>query len=68
MLTCDGYKMFHGTVRVAPVKSSGIEPYDLTGTWLYKPGGMWYCISDKGGLTSSFPERILSNFRDDDAG
>ena len=66
MLTCDGYKMFHGTVRVSPVVK---EPYDLTGTWLYKPEvDIWYCAPDDGGWTRSLTPTILSDFRDDCAG
>lgn len=69
MLKCDGYKMFHGTVRVTPVTlpdgTRWREPFDLTGTWLYKPEGMWYCNPDDGGLTSSWSPDILSDFRDD---
>lgn len=69
MLKCDGYKMFHGTVRVTPVTlpdgTRWREPFDLTGTWLCKPEGMWYCNPDDGGLTSSWSPDILSDFRDD---
>lgn len=77
MLICDGYKMFHGTVRVMPViRPDGTrwkEPFDLTGTWLYRPAwslsgateGCWYCKKDDGGLAESYPSDILSDFRDD---
>ena len=70
MLTCDGYKMFHGTVRIAPVlRADGTrwkEPFDLTGTWLFKPNtGYWYCKPDDVGFTGSWSSDILSDFRDD---
>ena len=73
MLECDGYKMFHGTVHVTPV-AWGDRPakpeYDLTGTWLFKPGDdslddMWYCKKDSDGWVHSMPPEILSDFRDD---
>lgn len=35
MLTCEGYKMFRGTMTITPL--NGHEPYDKHGTWLYKP-------------------------------
>ena len=70
MLTCDGYKMFHGKVKITPV--NGRPPFDLEGTWLFKPewaigekGGCWYCKPDVGGFAQSYPPDILSDFRDD---
>ena len=74
MLVCDGYKMFHGTVKVTPVlRPDGTrwkEPFDLTGTWLLKPEwahgeDCWYCKPDNGGFAESYPPDILSDFRDD---
>ena len=32
-MKCDGYEMFHGTVKVRMVSG----PLDITGIWLYKP-------------------------------
>lgn len=73
MLKCDGYKMFHGTVKVTPVRKD-VKPFDVTGTWLYKPAeafgidapeGCWYCNEDCGGWTGSWTPDILSDFRDD---
>ena len=62
MLECDGYKMFHGTVRITPVTDH--EPFDLTGTWLWKPDWKcWYCQPDNGGFVSSWAPVILSDFR-----
>lgn len=72
MLKCDGYIMFHGTVKVIPC--NGKAPFDLTGTWLYKPAwsfgrdateGCWYCKKDDGGFAESYPPDILDDFRDD---
>jgi len=35
------------------------EPYDVTGTWLYKPEyGCWYCNG------SSYPQGIIENIRE----
>jgi hypothetical protein len=78
MLKCDGFKMFHGTVQVTPcVRPDGTrwrDPFDLTGTWLFKPAwsfgsgateGCWYCQKDSGGFAESYPVDILSDFRDD---
>ena len=56
MLTCEGYKLFYGTATVVPVNA---EPYDVTGTWLYKPEyGCWYCNG------SSYPQGIIENIRE----
>ena len=70
MLECDGYKMFHGTVKVTPV--NGKPYFYLTGTWLFKPeweicekDGCWYCQPENGGFSQSYPPDILSNFRED---
>lgn len=42
MLTCEGYKMFRGTMTVTPL--NGHEPFDKHGTWLYMPQyDCWYC-------------------------
>ena len=42
MLTCEGYKMFRGTMTITPL--NGREPFDKHGTWLYKPQyDCWYC-------------------------
>ena len=69
MLECDGYKMFYGTVKITPVmRPDGTrwrEPYDLTGTWLYKPEcDSWYCQPDHD-FSQSFDPEILSDFRVD---
>lgn len=65
MLKVDGYKMFHGTVRITP-KRADVKPFDMTGTWLYKPmTNCWYCKEDAGGWTSSWTPDVLSDFRDD---
>ena len=53
MIRVEGYKAFHGTMRITPVASSGVAPFELTGDWLYKPDmGCWY------GCGRSFPEEI----------
>jgi hypothetical protein len=67
-LKCEEYRMFHGTVLVSPViREDGTrwrEPFDLTGTWLYRPDvDTWYCTPDDGGMTKSWVPAILSNFR-----
>ena len=64
MLKCDGYKMFHGTVKVVPV--NGKAPFDVTGTWLFKPECCcWYCQKDSGGFAESYPPDVLDDFSDD---
>lgn len=51
MIEVEGYKAFHGTLRITPVVP--YMPYELTGDWLYKPEyACWY------GKGSSFPETI----------
>lgn len=41
MIEVDGYKAFHGTLRVTP--DYGCAPYTLTGDCLYKPEhNCWY--------------------------
>lgn len=65
MMCCEGYKMFHGVVTVTPASESGVEPFDMTGTWLYKPDTKyWYCKPDNGGMTCSLAPKILSDFRE----
>ena len=42
MISVEGYKAFHGTMRVTP-KTDAVEPFEITGDWLYKPEyGCWY--------------------------
>lgn len=67
ILKCDGYKMFHGTATVTP--PSGIEPFDMTGTWLYHPEkNYWYCEQDKGAWWAvGIDPKLMSNIRDDAA-
>jgi hypothetical protein len=60
MIKVEGYRAFHGTMRITPVKSSGIEPFEITADWLYKPEyKCWY------GQGRSFPEEICEVVRDD---
>ena len=43
MLSCEGYKMFKGTMRIIP-KNTAFPPFTREGTWLYKPDtDCWYC-------------------------
>lgn len=69
MLECEGFKMFHGTVKITPVLLPNgkrwKEPFDLEGVWLYRPDtGYWYCKPDKGGFPESWSRDILSDFRE----
>lgn len=49
MICVEGYKAFHGTMRITP-KNPKIEPFDKTCDWLYKPEHKcWY----GGGLSYS---------------
>ena len=66
-MNCDGYEMFHGTVRVQMLHG----PLDITGVWLYRPDvDCWYVKRDPGlggpGFAESMPPEILSDFRKDD--
>lgn len=41
MLTCEGYKMFKGIMKIKPI---AFDPFEVEGTWLFKPEyGCWYC-------------------------
>lgn len=43
MIKVDGYKAFHGVMRITP-KSKCVSPFEVEGDWLYKPDtGCWYC-------------------------
>ena len=43
ILECEGYKMFYGIMNIAP-KTNLVKPFDIEGTWLYKPEyNCWYC-------------------------
>lgn len=51
MINVEGYRAFHGTLRITPVMSK--PPFELTGDFLYKPDtGCWY------GLGKSFEEEV----------
>lgn len=40
-LTCEGYKMFYGTMLISPRNS---DPFTINGDWLFKPDTQcWYC-------------------------
>lgn len=69
MLSCDGYKMFHGTAKITPVVlpdgSRWRDPFEITGTWFFRADvRVWYVQPDKGGFTQSFVPEILSDFRE----
>jgi hypothetical protein len=59
MLECEGYKMLKGIGYVKP-KSAKIIPFQVYGTWLYKPDTKcWYCDGH------SFSEEIVTSFKED---
>jgi hypothetical protein len=59
MMQCEGYKMFHGTMRITPMLKA-LEPREMTGTWLYKPEfDCWYALGH------SFPAEICEVVQDD---
>lgn len=52
VLQCEGYKMFHGVMRITPCNPK-FAVKEIEADWLYKPEyGCWY---GKGG---SYPEEI----------
>lgn len=52
MIEVEGYKAFHGTMRITP-QSADRKPFELSGDWLYKPDTRcWY------GKGQSFMEQI----------
>ncbi len=58
MLECENYKMLKGIMKIMPINSE-IKPYNVKGTWLYKPEyKCWYCNG------WSYPERICSVIAD----
>lgn len=64
MLNCDGYKMFKGTVTVTP--RNGKAPYDMTGTWLYRPDvNYWYCEDGEAWWAQGIAPDMMSNIRED---
>lgn len=64
MLECDGYKMFKGKATVTPV--NGKAPYDITGTWLFRPDtNYWYVEDGKTWWAQGIDPAILSNFREE---
>lgn len=57
MLKCEGYKMFKGSARITPLQG---EPYEVAGTWLYKPEyDCWYVNGH------SYPAGIVSAIREE---
>lgn len=36
VLECEGYKMFYDIMNIVP-KTNLVKPFDIEGTWLYKP-------------------------------
>lgn len=55
MLKTENYKMFSGVMTITPTKTKfyNMEPFDIEGTWLYKPEhDCWYCNG------SSYPSSI----------
>lgn len=58
MIEREGFKAFHGTMRITP-KFKGAQPIDITTDWLYKP--MFKCWYGDG---ESFPEEICEVVND----
>lgn len=59
MIQVEGYKAFHGTMRITP-KIAQVAPFDITGDWLYKPAcNCWY------GCGKSFSADICEVVKDD---
>lgn len=58
MIEVEGYKAFHGTMRITP--KNGNPPFELTGDWLYNPTyDCWY------GRGRSFFAQICEVAKDD---
>ena len=60
MLSCEGYKMFKGTMLVD--YKNGMKPFPVTGTWLFKPdNGYWYVTPTKDfPWGTSFKEKMVT--------
>lgn len=63
MIEVDGYKAFHGTLRVTPV--NGNEPYTLTGDCLYEPEHDCWYVQVPGMWCQSIPADICEVVEDD---
>ena len=58
MISCEGYKMFRGIMRIVP-KNPNISCKDIESVWLYKPEyDCWY------GNGSSYPADICEVIED----
>ena len=64
MLQCEGYKMFRGRMTVTPGPKATRGPYQLRGTFLYKPDiGYWYVNGDpEYPWGTSVPAEMCSDF------
>lgn len=59
MLSCEGYKMFKGEMKITP-KTSYVNEFTLSGVFLYKPDtNCWY---HKG---SSYTANICTVIKDE---
>lgn len=58
MICLDGYRAFHGTMRITPT-APGYRGFEVTGDFLYKPEyKCWYCQPFGGGLSVSYEADI----------
>ena len=58
MISCEGYKMFRGTMRIVPINPK-FPCQELFGDWLYKPKyDCWYHLG------KSYPSDICEIIED----
>ena len=64
MLKCEGFMMFKGRMTITPGPTAKREPYEVHGTFLYKPDlNYWFVNGDpQFPWGTSFPADMCSNF------
>lgn len=59
MINVEGYKAFHGIMRITPL-IEGVEPFEIETDWLYNPDfDCWY------GNGRSYPDYICEVIEED---
>lgn len=59
MVRVDGYRAFTGVMRITPDKP-GLEPFEMSGDWLYKPETDCWYVQPEWGFSQSFPAGICA--------
>lgn len=51
-------------MRITPV-APGVEPFEISGDWLYKPDYKFWYVQPKGELSRIFSEKICEIIKED---